>query len=116
MCSPTYLVKIEHQIQLTHISKKRIQHFDEEVYRLEVRQLVIVRVDAGAEEEAGVPAVYDLGHVAELDEVGLVLLIAGRNEAVDLWARSVLRSVGSRPRWCCDPWAYRERGLSYLAL
>jgi hypothetical protein len=55
------------------------------VYSFQVRQLVIVCVDACAEEEAGVSAVYNLGHVAELDEVRLVLLVARGNEAVDLF-------------------------------
>jgi hypothetical protein len=50
---------------------------------LQVGQLVIVRVDARAEEEACVPPVDDLV-IAELDEVALVLLVAGRDEAVDL--------------------------------
>jgi phosphopantetheine adenylyltransferase len=49
---------------------------------LEVGELVIVRVDAGAEEKTGVAAVDDLV-VAELDKVGLVFLIAGCDEAVD---------------------------------
>jgi hypothetical protein len=53
------------------------------VNSLQVRQLVIVRIDTRAEEEACVPPVDDLV-VAELDEVALVLLVAGRNEAVDL--------------------------------
>ncbi len=44
---------------------------------LEVGELVVVGVDAGAEEEAGVAPVDDLV-VAELDKVGLVLLVAGR--------------------------------------
>jgi hypothetical protein len=71
----THLVEIKYQIQLTHIPKKAIQHLDEEVYGLQVRELVIVRVDAGAEEESCVPAVHDLV-VAELDEVRLVLLVS----------------------------------------
>jgi hypothetical protein len=50
---------------------------------LQIRQLVIIRVDARAEEEACVPSVHDLV-IAELDEVALVLLVAGRDEAVDL--------------------------------
>jgi hypothetical protein len=53
------------------------------VNSLQVRQLVIVRVDARAEEETCVPPVHDLV-IAELDEVALVLLVAGRDEAVDL--------------------------------
>jgi hypothetical protein len=55
------------------------------MYSLQVRQLVIVCVDACAEEETGVSAVYNLGHVTELDEVRLVLLVARGNEAVDLF-------------------------------
>ncbi len=57
--------------------------------RLQVGELVVVGVYAGAEEEAGVPAVYDLV-VAELDKVGLVILVAGGDEAVDL---GVVRGV-----------------------
>ena len=77
----TYLVKIKHQIQLTHIPKKRIQHLDEKVNRLQIRQLVIVGVHTDAEEQPGVAAVNDFQR-AELDEVGLVLLVARRNEPV----------------------------------
>jgi hypothetical protein len=54
------------------------------MYSFQVRQLVIVCVNACAEEEAGVTTVYDLGHVAELDEVGLVFLVARGYEAVNL--------------------------------
>ncbi len=72
----TYLIKIKHQIQLTHIPKKAIQHLDKEMNGLQIRQLVIVRIDAGAEEEPCVPSVDDL-IVPELDEVGLVLLVPG---------------------------------------
>jgi len=57
------------------------------MYRLQIRKLVIVRVDACTEEEACVAAVDDLV-VAELDEIGLVLLVAGRYEAVDLFVVS----------------------------
>lgn len=64
----TYLIKIENQIQLTNIPKETIQHFNKEVYSLQIRQLVIVCVDACAEEEARVSPVDDLV-VAEFDEV-----------------------------------------------
>ncbi len=53
------------------------------MYGLEIRELVIVGVDADAEEEAGVAAVDDF-EGAEFDKVGLVFLVAGRDEAVDL--------------------------------
>ena len=54
------------------------------MYRLQIRQLVIICIDARAEEQACVPPVHDLGHVAELDKVGLVLLVARGYEAVHL--------------------------------
>jgi hypothetical protein len=81
---PTYLIKVKHQIQLTNIPKKRIQHLDKKVYCLQIRQLVIIRIHTHAEEQACISPVHDLGHVAELDEVGLVFLIAGSDKAVDL--------------------------------
>lgn len=78
-----HLVKVEYEVQLAHVAEEGVQHLDEEVDGLEVRELVVVRVDARAEEEARVAAVDDLVG-AELDEVGLVLLVAGGYEAVDL--------------------------------
>lgn len=77
-----HLVKVKYKIQLAHVSEKRIQHLYKEVDRLEVRQLIVIRVDARAEEESRVSAVDDL-IVAELDEVGLVFLVTGGHEAVD---------------------------------
>jgi hypothetical protein len=82
--SAAYLVEVEYQVQLTDITEESIQNLHKEMYGFEVCELVIVGVDACAEEETGVSAVDDLGHVAELDEVGLVLLVARCNEAVDL--------------------------------
>ena len=78
-----HLVKVEDEVQLAHVAEEGVQHLDDEVDGFEVRQLVVVGVDARAEEEAGVAAVDDLVG-AELDEVGLVLLVAGGYEAVDL--------------------------------
>jgi hypothetical protein len=80
----TNLVEIKHQIQLTHIPKEGIQDLDKEMYSLQIRQLVIVRIDACAEEEASIAAVHNFGHVAELDKVGLVFLVARGDEAMDL--------------------------------
>lgn len=54
-----HLVEVEDEIQLAHVSKERIQNLDEEVNSLEVRELVVVCVDTGAEEETGVSAVDD---------------------------------------------------------
>jgi hypothetical protein len=84
LCTITHLIEIKHQIQLTHIAEECIQYLHEEMYSFQVRQLVIVCVNACAEEEAGVTTVYDLGHVTELDEVGLVFLVARGYEAVNL--------------------------------
>lgn len=72
------LVEVEDEIELADVTEKGVEDLDEEVDGLEVGELVIVGVDAGAEEETRVPAVYDLV-VAELDEVGLVFLVARRN-------------------------------------
>lgn len=54
------------------------------MYSLQVRQFVIVRIDASTEEETGVSTVHDLGHVAELDKIGLVFLVSRRNETMHL--------------------------------
>ena len=64
------------------------------MYCLQIRQFVIVRVDACTEEQPGVSPVYYLGHIPEFDKVGLMLLVAGRNEAVDLTAFSQIRLYG----------------------
>jgi hypothetical protein len=91
------LVEVEDQVQLAHVPEKGVEHLDEEVDRLQVRELVVVGVDAGAEEEPRVPPVDDLV-VAELDEVGLVLLVARGDEAVDLGEASVRLGEGSEKR------------------
>lgn len=77
------LVEVEDEVELADVAEEGVENLDEEVDGLEVGELVVVCVDAGAEEEAGVAAVDDLV-VAELDEVGLVLLVAGGDEAVHL--------------------------------
>ncbi|KYK59307.1 hypothetical protein DCS_00437 [Drechmeria coniospora] len=76
-------VKVEYEIELADIAEEGVEHLDEEVDGLEKGELVVVGVDAGAEEEAGVATVDNLV-VAELDEIGLVLLVAGSDEPVDL--------------------------------
>lgn len=78
------LVEVEDEVELAHVAEEGVEHLDEEVDRLQVRQLVVVGVDARAEEEPRVPPVDDLV-VAELDKVGLVLLVARRDEAVHLF-------------------------------
>lgn len=58
------------------------------MYRFQICQLVVIYIDAGAEEEAGVSTIYDLGGAAKFDKVGLVFLISGCDKAVNLGGRS----------------------------
>lgn len=52
------------------------------MYRFQIRQLIIIRVDADTEEQPRIASVDDLRR-AELHEVGLVFLIARGNQAVN---------------------------------
>lgn len=79
-----YLVEIEHQVQLTHVAKELIQYFYKEMYCFQVRELIVVGIYARAEEQSGIAAVDDFRGAAELDEVGLVFLVARCDKAVDL--------------------------------
>lgn len=81
------LVEIKDQVQLADVAEELVQHLDKEMYRLEVSELVVVCVDAGAEEQAGVAAIDDFGRAAELNKVGLVLLVSWGHEAMDLGGR-----------------------------
>jgi len=60
-----------------------IEYFHEEVDRLQICQLIVIRIYTRAKEQPGISPVYDLAATAELDEVGLVLLVARSNESVD---------------------------------
>jgi len=80
----THLVEIKHQIQFTNVSEKLIQHFDKEMDRLQVCEFVVVGVYACAKEQTGVAAVDYFGGAAEFYEIGLVFLVAGGHETVDL--------------------------------
>lgn len=92
------LVEVEDQVQLADVAEEGVKNLDEEVYGLKEGELVVVGVDAGAEEEACIPAVDDLV-VAELDEVGLVLLVSGRYEAMDLGGTIVRDGRVRATRW-----------------
>ena len=78
-----YLVKVEDEIELADVAKEGIEDLDKEMDRLEIGQFVVVGVDAETKKEACVPTVDDL-EVAELDKVGLVFLVPGGDEAMDL--------------------------------
>lgn len=54
------------------------------MYSLQIGKLVVIRIDTGAKEETRIATVDDLGGVSELNEVGLVLLVARGYEAVNL--------------------------------
>mmetsp|Transcript_75312 Transcript_75312/g.215645 ORF Transcript_75312/g.215645 Transcript_75312/m.215645 type:complete len:238 (+) Transcript_75312:33-746(+) len=62
------LVEVEDQVQLAHVAEVAVQALHEVVDGLESEQLVVVGLDAGDEEEAGVALVADLV-VAPLEEV-----------------------------------------------
>lgn len=72
----TNLPEVEDQVQFANIAEESVENFNKEVYSLKVSEFVIVRVNASAEEEAGVAPVYD-AVVAKFDEVGLMFLISG---------------------------------------
>lgn len=77
-------VEIEHEIELAHVPEELIEHLDEEVYGLEIGELVVGAVDADAKEEPGVSTIDYLCRALELDEVRLVFLIARCDQAMDL--------------------------------
>lgn len=77
----THFVKVKHQIQLTHIPEKTIEHLDKEVNSFQIRQLIIIRVDADTKEQSRITPINNLER-AEFDKVGLMLLISRRNQAM----------------------------------
>ena len=77
------------------------------MYRLQISQLIIIVVDADAEEETSVAAVHYPRRIAEFDEVGLVSTVARRYQAVDLWycVRRLRKAmVGCVMCVCKSPW------------
>jgi hypothetical protein len=54
------LVEVEHEIQFADIPEELVEHFDEEVDRLEVRELIVIGVDTDTEEQPRVAPVDDL--------------------------------------------------------
>lgn len=74
----THLVEIEYQVKLAHVPEETVQDLYKEMNRFQVGQLVIVGVDAHAKEEPGITPVNNL-EGPKLNEVGLVLLVPGRD-------------------------------------
>lgn len=107
------LVKVEDEVQLADVAEEGVEHLDEEVDGLEEGELVVVCVDAGAKEEPGVAAVDDLV-VAELDKVGLVLLVAGRDEPVDFALELDLLLVAEGGVPLCETGFAPGVGVSYM--
>ena len=52
------------------------------MYSLQIRKLIVISVDTDAEEQARIAPIDDFER-AEFDKVGLVFLVARRDEAVD---------------------------------
>jgi hypothetical protein len=80
------------------------------VYSLQICQLVIIRIHTRAEEQPGVATVHNLV-IAELDEVGLVFLVAGRDEAVHLLLSEEQleregEGEGDGDRGCTSPFSF----------
>ena len=90
----TYLVEVENKVQFTHVAKERIQNLYKEMYSLQISQLIIICVDARAEEQSRIAAIYDFRGTAEFDEIRLMLLVARCNKAVDFAFEFDLLVVG----------------------
>lgn len=68
MCAQTYLPEVEDEIKLADIAKECIKDLDKEMYSLKVRQLVVIRIDAGTEKQTSIASVDNL-EIEELSEV-----------------------------------------------
>jgi hypothetical protein len=79
-----HLVEVEHKVKLTNVAEKLIQDLDKEMNGLQICQLIVICIHARAKEQSGVAAIHDLAAATELDEVGLMLLVPGCHQAVDL--------------------------------
>lgn len=80
----TYLVEVEHQIQLTDVPEELVQHLHKEMYGLQIRQRIIVRIHTCTEEKPCVTPVNDLARSPELREVALMFLVPWCDKTVHL--------------------------------
>ena len=84
----THLIEIEHQVQLADIveegvcflyepptqpsiSTERTKNFDKQVYGLQVRKFVVIRINTHAEKEASIATIYNLV-IPELGQTNVV--------------------------------------------
>ena len=75
-------MKVKDEIKLADIAKVLIQHHDEEVNSLKVRELIVSSVDAKGEEESRIPPVDDFVRT-KLDKIR-ELVVARGDQAVHL--------------------------------
>ena len=78
------------------------------MYGFQIGQLIVVGVDTDTKEEPSVASVDDF-QVTELDEIGLMLLVARGDETMDL--------ASVRIRWCSkDRGCYLAFELDFLVI
>ena len=65
---PVGLVEVEYQIELAHVAKVLVEHFDKVVDHVQSDELVVARVDRAHKVEARVALVHHL-EVAPVQEV-----------------------------------------------
>jgi hypothetical protein len=75
-----HLVEIKDNVQFTHIGKEGIQQFHKQMYRLQVRKLIVGQIHGNRKKQTRVPPVNEFVGIV-LNEIG-VLFIPGRDEAV----------------------------------
>eukprot|EP00443_Scrippsiella_acuminata_P110107 CAMPEP_0115598430 /NCGR_PEP_ID=MMETSP0272-20121206/13872_1 /TAXON_ID=71861 /ORGANISM="Scrippsiella trochoidea, Strain CCMP3099" /LENGTH=255 /DNA_ID=CAMNT_0003033849 /DNA_START=111 /DNA_END=876 /DNA_ORIENTATION=- len=95
------LVEVEDKVELAHIAKVAIQTLDEVVNRLEREKLVVVRLDASDEVEAGVALVANLV-VTPLEEVA-DLRWAAQDKAANLPDGAELVTLQARHKPLLQP-------------
>lgn len=65
-CVSTYFVKVEDEIQFTHVVKVHIEHFYQEMDHFKRSQLVVLQIDTQSKYEPCISSIYNL-LVLELD-------------------------------------------------
>lgn len=65
----TYLIEIEHEIQLAHIPEELVKYLDEEMDRLQVGQFIVIGVHADAKKQSRISPVDNLGTPSKLYKI-----------------------------------------------